>query len=208
MNSVPNSEPPLIICSQAYATEVETQLSENGVQVSAILAEPMGRDTAAAAGIAAHWVEQNMGEDAVLVLVPADHFIEDLDHFHQAIVDAAQTATENFICTIGVTPDKPETGFGYIKRQSTKLKDLPGYPVEKFVEKPDLETAQSYLESGDYAWNAGIFAVKGSTYLSELKAFEPKIFDTLTAACGSAKVEISPAGASHLQYDPILFGAI
>ncbi len=208
MNSVPDSEPPLIICSQAYANEVENQLLENGVPVSAILEEPMGRDTAAAAGIAAHWVNENLGEDAVLVLVPADHYIEDMEYFQAAILEASETALQGNICTIGVTPDRPETGFGYIKRADAKLDGVPGFPVEKFVEKPDAVTAQSYLDSGDYVWNAGIFAVKGSTYLGELSGFEPDIYDKLMATCNSARVETSARGYLHLQYDPLLFSAI
>jgi len=208
MNAVPGSEAPLIICSQAYANEVENQLLENNVPISAILEEPMGRDTAAAAGIAAHWVNENFGKDAVLVLVPADHFIEDLEHFHTAIIQAAHTAVNGSICTIGVSPDRPETGFGYIKRAPDKLDNLPAYAVDKFVEKPDLETAQSYLDSGDYVWNAGIFAAKGSTFLSELKRYEPEIHDKLMAACGAARVETSDQNIEHLQYDPLLFSAI
>ncbi|ACT60321.1 mannose-1-phosphate guanylyltransferase/mannose-6-phosphate isomerase [Hirschia baltica] len=208
MNATPNSEAPLIICSQAYAAEVENQLFENGIPSSAILEEPMGRDTAAAAGIAAHWVNENLGEDAILVLVPADHYIEDMEHFHTAIIEAAQTAQQGNICTIGVTPDRPETGFGYIKRASEKLKEAPGYPVEKFVEKPDAETAQMYIDSGDYVWNAGIFAVRGSTYLNELSNFEPDIYAKVLAACNCARTETSPNGYKHLQYDPLLFSAI
>ena len=206
--NLPDSAPPLIICSQAYASEVENQLLENKVRVSAILQEPMGRDTAAAAGVAAHWVRQNFGDEAVLVLAPADHYIEDIGAFHQSIIDAAETASNGYICTIGIQPDKPEIGFGYIKRTASKLEGAPGYAVERFEEKPDLETAKKYLESGDYVWNAGIFAVRGSDYLNELAKFEPEITEKLTAACDSARLETSPKGCSHLHYDPLLFSAI
>ncbi|MEO0783820.1 MAG: AGE family epimerase/isomerase [Pseudomonadota bacterium] len=191
-------EPTLIICGQIYSDEVERQLSEANVPIGAILEEPMGRDTAAVGAIAARWVKEAYGDDAIMVLLPADHFVGDVPAFHQAILDAAKTAMGGYITTIGITPSGPETGFGYILRKDTPLPDLSGYAVDRFVEKPDLETAKTYVEHGGYAWNAGIFVVKGSLVLSELATFEPDISDAVNIAFEAAVSKSGKNGSQRL----------
>ena len=188
--SHPDCEPPLLICGAAYADEIESQMAEENVPLSALLVEPMGRDTAAASAVAAHWVRSRgteLGEDTVLLLLPADHHIGDVPAFHEAISRASASALHGLIATLGIVPDAPETGFGYIRRSNEKLAGLESYMVAEFVEKPPLETAKAYLASGDYAWNSGMFAFQPDTFLSELKSFEPEISEKSEAAYNSAR---------------------
>ncbi len=176
--SHPDCEPPVLICGAAYADEIEHQMELEDVPLSALLIEPMGRDTAAASAVAAHWAKgkgEELGEQTVLLLLPADHHIGDIAAFHKAISEASASALHGLISTLGIVPDAPETGFGYIRRNETKLDGLESYMVAEFVEKPPLEKAKEYLASGEYAWNSGMFAFTPEVFLSELTAFEPEI---------------------------------
>ena len=171
-------EPPILICGAAYADEIEHQMLTEQVPLSALLVEPMGRDTAAASAVAAHWTMQKgreLGEETVLLLLPADHHIGNIEAFHAAISEASRSALNGLISTLGIVPDAPETGFGYIRRTTEKLDGLESYMVAEFVEKPPLEKAKEYLASGQYAWNSGMFAFEPTTFLNELQAFEPEI---------------------------------
>ena len=207
LKSDPSVQPPLIICGSKYADEVARQLNENGVTIGAIIEEPMGRDTAAAAAIAARWVRDTHGEGAVMVLLPADHFVGNLPAFHDALSMAAQTASRGYISTIGIRPDRPETGFGYILRQDESL-GSGAFPVERFVEKPNLETAGRYMEHGGYHWNAGIFALTGTLYLEELAKFEPEIHASAHAAYDDAETQVLADGSTRLRLKPESFGRI
>jgi mannose-1-phosphate guanylyltransferase/mannose-6-phosphate isomerase len=193
---------PVILCGLSYVDEIEAQMAEEGVTVSAFITEPKGRDTAAAAAIAAHWgarlQAEDPDEDYIVLLLPADHHIANIPAFHDAIDAAARTALESWIATIGITPDAPETGFGYINRESSRLDGLPSYKVARFVEKPDLETAKSYLESGDFLWNAGMFAFRPSVFLQELQALEPEIADKSETAFNAAKAQKTGEKVSRL----------
>lgn len=202
LNSYSDALEPVIICGLSYVDEIEAQMVEEGVSVSAFITEPKGRDTAAAAAIAAHWgarIQANdPDEDYIVLLLPADHHISDVTAFHQAINLAAITALEGWIATIGITPDAPETGFGYINRELKPLTGLASYKVARFVEKPDLQTAKSYLDSGDYLWNAGMFAFRPSTFIEELQKFEPEIAANSLAAFNATTVQRQGDTAARL----------
>ena len=187
-----NCIPPVLICGEAYGDDIEAQMASEKAPLSAVITEPKGRDTAAAAAIAAHWVKRLQNEDAseqyVVVLLPADHHISDVEGFHRSIEAAGKTAIKGYVATIGIQPTAPETGFGYIKRHADFIDGLDSYPVMDFVEKPDLETAKSYLNEGSYLWNAGMFAFSPSVFLEELQMHAPEIATASEIAFNDANI--------------------
>jgi mannose-1-phosphate guanylyltransferase / mannose-6-phosphate isomerase len=144
------------------------------------LLEPFGRNTAAAVAAAALQVERTHGDQALVLILPADHLISDLPAFQAAVAQAGQLAREGYIVTFGIRPDRPETGFGYI--------EFEGHEVRRFVEKPDAETAEHYLRSGKFAWNSGMFCFKAGTMLAEMAALCPRILEATRAALESARI--------------------
>lgn len=162
------------------------------------LLEPMGRNTAPAIALAAMEVRAQRGGDTVMLVMPADHLVRDEDSFMTAAAEAAKLAARGYLVTFGVHPTHPETGYGYI-RKGRRLADSKGFEVAAFVEKPDLETAQRYLESGEYDWNSGMFCFTAAVFLEALERFAPEVAET-AAACfseldrGSRPLEI-PAGS-------------
>jgi mannose-1-phosphate guanylyltransferase len=141
-----------------------------------ILAEPVGRNTAACIGLAALHIKR-FAEDEPVVVLPADHFIADVEKFAGTIRAAAEAAREGAIVTLGIAPARPETGYGYI--QTADNKGRPYLAVERFVEKPNYETALQYLASGNFLWNSGIFIFTARTILSELEKCMPDLFQGL-----------------------------
>ncbi len=164
--------PPLIVCNQAHTNEISRQLSAISVPPLAIITEPMPRNTAPCAVIAA-LAASEFDQDALILLAPADHYIRDEDAFNTAIAKAIAAALDGYIVTFGITPTEPHTGYGYIKQGD--VLDANICNVESFCEKPDRDTARSYLESGQYFWNAGIFMCKPSVLLQEMKLHRPDI---------------------------------
>lgn len=144
-----------------------------------LLLEPFGRNTAAAIAVAALHVQEHFASDAQLLILPADHLILDEDAFAEAVSQARALADEGYLVTFGIQPDRPETGFGYIE-QGDALGQ--GFRVKRFVEKPDLATAQGYLDGGKHVWNAGMFCFKAATLLDELAAHAPAVLDAARAA--------------------------
>ncbi len=138
------------------------------------LLEPCGRNTAPAIAMAAHYILDKFGSDAVMLVLSADHLIQDEIAFAEAVKTATELATSeaNFLVTFGIVPKAPETGFGYIKAGGQLTN---AYQVEAFVEKPDAVTAQKYLDSGNYFWNAGMFCFKASQFLGQLSLYAPKV---------------------------------
>ncbi|HEX6296523.1 MAG TPA: mannose-1-phosphate guanylyltransferase/mannose-6-phosphate isomerase, partial [Burkholderiales bacterium] len=157
---------PLLVCNEAHRFLVQAQLARAGVRPKAIVLEPVGRGTAPALTLAA--VHSVTADDPVLLAMPSDHFIAQGDVFRQAAVRAAALAAQGRIVTLGVPPTAAETGYGYIRANGTF--------VEAFVEKPDAARAKQYFESGEYLWNAGIFAVRASVWLDAIAEFRPDIF--------------------------------
>lgn len=168
---------PIVVANQEHRFMAAEQLRECGADPSALILEPMGRNTAPAIAIAALQALSD-GNDALLLVLPSDHVVRDSDAFHAAVRVAVKAAEDGKLVTFGIMPTAPETGYGYINaRGSDDVR-----PVERFVEKPDLATAEQYVESGEYFWNSGMFLFKASRYLKELETLQPAIL----AACRQA----------------------
>nr|MDA3898577.1 mannose-1-phosphate guanylyltransferase/mannose-6-phosphate isomerase [Desulfobacteraceae bacterium] len=174
--------PPVIIGSEKHRVIVDQQLAEVNIRPSEIYLEPVGRNTAPAVAVAALKAVAMDPESLILVL-PADHLIGDVPKFHEALRIAERFAEKGFLVTFGIVPDRPETGYGYI-RQGEPADDLIGdslnglnkaYEIHEFVEKPDLETAKQYLSEGNYCWNSGMFMFKAADVLEELRLYVPEI---------------------------------
>merc|ERR1712000_727896 len=160
-----NAEPPVFICNDAHRFLVAEQLRIQNIAHDGILLEPVGRNTAPAIALAALHATKN-GEDPILLVLAADHLIKDTPAFHLAIEKAEILARTGKLVTFGIVPDQPHTGYGYIKAGDGIDN---GFVVDEFVEKPDLATAESYVSSGKYFWNSGMFMFKASRYLEELE---------------------------------------
>ena len=166
---------PIIVCNEDHRFLIAQQLQNLGVAKSSIILEPVGRNTAPAIALAALEAQHRNQDEALLLVLPADHVIRDVHAFEAAILHAAEFAKEDKLVTFGVTPTRPETGYGYIRSGENN-------DVAEFVEKPDLATAQTYLDSGRYLWNSGMFLFNAKTYLEELKSFRGDIFESVCAA--------------------------
>lgn len=171
------SLPALVVANEEYRFLVAEQVREGAAASVRIVLEPCGRNTAPALTVAALLVQE---DDPLMVVMPADHMLGDLCAFQQSLVQALTYAVEGKVVTFGIVPRAPETGFGYI-RQGTALPGG-GFEIATFVEKPDLATASTYLKSGDYLWNSGIFVMRSSVWLNQLGMRRPEIL----AACEAA----------------------
>ncbi len=166
--------PALIICNTEHRFLIAEQMREAGVAPRQIVLEPVGRNTAPAAAVAALILAQTDPEAAML-LMPADHVVKNRGAFLEAVDRAAAAARQDRLVTFGITPDSPETGYGYIRRGAALEGLANSFAVARFVEKPDAATAASYLASGDYDWNSGMFLFKAGTFLAELERLEPEL---------------------------------
>lgn len=178
---------PIVVCNEEHRFLVAEQLREMQQSPHAIVLEPEGRNTAPAVAIAAlAALEQD--EEALLLVLPADHVIEDIPVFHQSLSVAADAARQGKLVTFGVVPVAAETGYGYIKvgEPYVKSQACRPLPVEQFVEKPDLATASSYLASGDYFWNSGMFMFTAASYLQELEQHAPEMLQYCRRAWSAA----------------------
>ncbi len=167
---------PVIVSGEDHRFLAVEQLREAGLALGTALLEPCGRNTAPALTLAA-LAAMEQGQDPVLVVTPADQTIGDLAAFTQAMQVAIRDAAQGSIVILGIQPDRPETGYGYIQAQapSEPTDTLGTQSVLRFVEKPDAATAQRYLEDGGYFWNAGMFVLKASVWLAALERFRPAI---------------------------------
>jgi mannose-1-phosphate guanylyltransferase/mannose-6-phosphate isomerase len=173
-------EPPLVVAGEEHRFLLQEQLRESGIGLGAALLEPVGRNTAPALTLAALYAI-DQGEDSILVVAPSDQAVKDPNAFTLAMHAAINIAVAGGIVILGVRPDRPETGYGYIKVFPS---DSNGgvIQVEKFVEKPNSDTAQRYLSEGGFYWNAGIFVLKASVWLNALKEFRSDIADATKVA--------------------------
>jgi len=179
---------PLVICNEQHRFMVAEQLREMDVVAQNILLEPVGRNTAPAVALAA----LAANADDILLVLPADHVIDDISAFHSAIELACSEAEKGALVTFGVVPTSAQTGYGYIQAASDGKPGEAGLAAQRiaqFVEKPDLATAQAYVDSGDYYWNSGMFAFKASRYLEELARFQPEMLNACRAAFDGASVD-------------------
>ena len=174
---------PLLICNEEHRFIAAEQVRQMLVSAD-ILLEPVGRNTAPAIALAA-LQSITSDSDSLLLVLAADHVIPDQDAFHAAVKAATPLAESGKLVTFGIVATGPETGYGYIKRGDACAD---GFNVEQFVEKPNLETAEKYVSSGDYYWNSGMFLMRASRYIEELGKYRPDIL----AACTKSLETLSP----------------
>lgn len=163
---------PQLICNEEHRFLAAEQLRQLGLEDINILLEPMGRNTAPAIALAALQATAE-GADPLMLVLAADHLIQDTEAFHDGIRTAAILADAGKLVSFGITPTRPETGYGYLRQGASVGSG--GFEVTRFIEKPDAETAQLYLADGGYYWNSGMFMFRASRYLEELQTFEPEI---------------------------------
>lgn len=184
-----NVSPPLVICNEKHRYMVTSQLRGIGRTPSALVLEPMGRNTAPAVAVAALKADA-IAPDALMLVLPADHLIQHATVFHEAVQTGAALARSGYLVTFGIVPNRPETGYGYIKKGGAVA--LPGnagkegpaaaFAIDRFVEKPAFADARAYVTSGDYCWNSGMFIFSASRVLAELAAFAPDILNACRLA--------------------------
>ncbi|KFN45727.1 mannose-1-phosphate guanylyltransferase/mannose-6-phosphate isomerase [Arenimonas metalli] len=216
---MPGAAAPIVVANEEHRFMVAEQLRQLGVTPAALLLEPVGRNTAPAIAAAAMQAQAG-GADPLLLVLPSDHVIRDEAGFRAAVLAAAPAAEAGKLVTFGIVPTGPETGYGYIKSAALPVGGPSGPKlsakgfgtevpptggarvVERFVEKPDLATAQAYVASGDYFWNSGMFLFRASRYLEELAAFAPAILAAAKTALAGAKRD-----ADFLRLDRAAFEA-
>ena len=176
---------PLLICNEQHRFLAAEQLRQLDMEHASILLEPVGRNTAPAIALAALQASSE-GADPILLILAADHLIQDVPAFHASIEAALPLAEDGKLVTFGIVADRPETGYGYIEKGAAI--GMGGFTVSRFVEKPDHATACDYLASGNFFWNSGMFMFRASRFLQELERFQPTILDVCrTALQGGAQ---------------------
>ena len=176
---------PMVVCNEDHRFMVAEQLREKEITAHSILLEPAGRNTAPAIALAALKVLES-DQDNILLVLPADHIISDSAAFSQALEVAEQQASEGRLVTFGIVPTYAETGYGYIRGNGEKTAQT----VNEFLEKPDADTAQTYVDSGNYFWNSGMFMFKASKYIQELETHAPEVLAACTEAISLAKSDL------------------
>lgn len=174
-----NNADPIIVCNEEHRFLVAEQLCQIGRQSASIILEPVGRNTAPALTLAANLAIRE-GRDPVLVVMPSDHSILDQRVFAGTVTQGAIYARKGDIATLGIVPDRPESGFGYIKQGKRLGEGI--FLLDRFIEKPTIEMAQGYLDSGDYLWNSGIFIMLASVWLEEIRKHGPEIAECCDVA--------------------------
>lgn len=196
---------PLLVCNEEHRFVVAEQMRLLGKQ-GRVLLEPVGRNTAPALTLAALWASRQ-GDDPVLVVMPADHVIVDEALFREAVARAVALAEAGRAVTFGITPDCPETGYGYIQQGRALAGDSGAFELARFVEKPDRQTAQAYLDAGDFLWNSGIFVMRASTWLTALELCRPDILAACRASLKGGEdgdfVHVDPAAFARCPADSI-----
>lgn len=183
--------PPVVVCNESHRFLVAEQMRQAGVKNAPILLEPAGRNTAPAVALSAlHVGSGETGPDPLLLVLPADHAVEDESAFRAAVAAGAKAADEGQLVTFGVVPTSPETGYGYIRFEPNgEGRADPWHKVTAFVEKPDSATASAYLASGQYLWNSGMFMFRASRYLQELGKWAPAIAEACRTAMNEATID-------------------
>ncbi len=179
LSGLGNMTPPIVLCNEKNRFMTAEQFRAIGITPEAIILEPVGRNTAPAIAVAA-LKALHVNPEAVLLVLPADHHILHPDKFHRSLKTGISYAEEGFLITFGIVPTSPETGYGYIRKGAPlDTPDTPDsaavYRIDRFVEKPDLKTAETYVASDNFCWNSGMFMFKASIVLEELKKFVPEM---------------------------------
>lgn len=187
---------PIVVANAAHADEVEAQLASVGAAPQALLLEPAGRNTAPAIALAA----LSARADQPLLVMPSDHVIADREAFHRAIHAALPLVEQGWLITFGITPDAPETGYGYIKVGEEIAAGV--HRVARFVEKPKRDVAEEMLAAGDHAWNGGIFLFRADAFLGALETFRPDMLRAVARSLEEAKRD-----GNRVYPDAAAFGA-
>ena len=187
LDGLENIASPIIICNSDHRFLVAEQLQQIGISDATILLEPIGRNTAPAIAAAAIQVIKD-DDNAILLVLSADHLIEDVAAFHKAIKTAIKQALVGKLVIFGVVPKDANTSYGYIK--SSKKNSNGAYKVEKFVEKPNLQTAESYLKQGNYLWNSGMFMFQAGIFINELTTHSNDIVESVKSSIDNAEQDL------------------
>ena len=173
---------PILVCNEEHRFIAAEQMREIGAKPQAILLEPFGKNTAPAITLAAITALKKL-KDPILLVLSSDHYVEDEENFLNVIQKGISYAKQGRLITFGVSPTKPETGYGYIKA-SKPFKDskIEGITIDRFIEKPDIETAKEFLKDKKFVWNSGIFSFKADIFINEIKKFSFNIFETCNSA--------------------------
>lgn len=183
-------EPPLILCNEEHRFIIAEQLRAENIDPLAIALEPVARNTAPAITAAALFINE-LDPDGIMLVLPSDHVITDLQAFRSAVDTACRAAREGNFTTFGIVPRHPETGFGYIQR-GEELAGVPGaYAIVEFVEKPDAARAESYVESGNYAWNSGMFVFPVRRLLEQMGQFQPELLASCRESVSNANRDLN-----------------
>ncbi len=178
---------PLIISNNEHRFIVAEQLRQAGFNDFDIILEPVGRNTAPAIALAALHALKD-GDDPIMLVLAADHVIQNVDAFCSSVILAQTQAAQGKMVTFGIVPSRAETGYGYIRQGEAVAESV--YKVDSFVEKPDQITAETYIRDGNYLWNSGMFMFKASAYLDELEKFRPDILSACKLAMASASIDL------------------
>ena len=170
--NVHDLESPIVICNEAHRFMTAEQLREIDMEALSIILEPCGKNTAPAIAMAAIKLIER-GDDSIMLVLPADHVIENIDHFHEKIMEGRDLAEKGFLITFGIIPDSPETGYGYIKKGAKIDEPFAVYEIDSFIEKPDEKLAGKYVSSNGYCWNSGMFMFRASAIIDELEKYSP-----------------------------------
>ncbi len=182
------SETPIIVTNESQRFLVESQARALGMRGCQILIEPCRRNTAPAIALAA-FTAKARDPKSILLILPSDHKFADEQQLRSSLTDSFKLAAKGYIVTLGIHPRHPETGYGYIHK-GDQLEEK-AFCIQSFKEKPNLELAEKYLQSGDYYWNSGVFIVMADTYLKELQQHAPDVFDTALAAYNKCDTDLS-----------------
>lgn len=189
----------VVVTQEAYFFHVRAELREVGADAAHVLLEPVGRNTAPAIALAMAYCRERLGagEDEVLCVSPSDHVIRPAERFAALVRTAAERAAQGDIVTLGVTPNAPETGYGYIEAEKS---DAAVRRVIRFKEKPTRETAEEYLRAGNYYWNSGMFLFRMGTMREEFAAFAPELAALSEGSVAAAKEKFESAPSISIDY--------
>ena len=188
LKGIKNLVNPIIICNEEQRFIAAEQMRQIRGEPQKILLEPFGKNTAPAIAIAALIAAEN-GNDPILLVLSADHKIENQENFQKAIEKGVLFAKEGRIVTFGIPPKFPETGYGYIESEEAILDKIEISNIKRFIEKPNKQLAKKFLKDKSFTWNSGIFLFKTSTILKELRKFEPEIIDICRKSLNNKKVD-------------------
>ncbi|MBQ3671865.1 MAG: mannose-1-phosphate guanylyltransferase/mannose-6-phosphate isomerase [Treponema sp.] len=179
---------PIVVCNEKHRFIIAEQLSQIGIPNPSIILEPVAKNTAPAI-VAAAIQAKKIDEEAIIIVLPSDHNIKDVDAFCAAVRTAADEAGGGNLVTFGITPTFPATGYGYIQAEKGQGTHT-AYPIKRFVEKPDAVAAQKYVDSGEFFWNSGMFVFRASDFLSEVATFDKSIFESTSEAFEKAVIDL------------------